>query len=213
MSDQYVENMAVLLQSLDENGNANDGIVITAAMHAAFSDNSFNLATISEQELRDILFAETGEQAVSETEAMQHVGEMIEQYTNIQVEASEQQAVSEIFKWLGNENDSITDDVIGVELELGNHLELSDLLLVNETDMIEQFLTINFKSDNEQRLVDLEELAAYMIQNVTADVDLNQYVVVSNSQIQGLLHSTDKPIIVKDDSMVAVHDDLNDFIL
>jgi hypothetical protein len=69
--------MAVLLQSLDaDNG---DNIVITEEMHEAFSDDNFDLSTISEAELADII-EQTGHDAVSEDEAMSHVEHMLVEY-------------------------------------------------------------------------------------------------------------------------------------
>ena len=81
MNDEYVENMAVLLQSLDS--DSSDNIVITEAMHEAFSDESFDLATISEADLASIIEA-NGAQAVSEEAAMEHVGKMLEAYDGVE---------------------------------------------------------------------------------------------------------------------------------
>ena len=76
--------MAVLLQSLDSNNDAYDGIVITQEMRDAFSsDNGFNLATISEEELIAIIEA-TGRVAISEDDAMTHVQEMLELHTDLE---------------------------------------------------------------------------------------------------------------------------------
>ncbi|MBT8348039.1 MAG: hypothetical protein HKP62_01155, partial [Sulfurovum sp.] len=81
MNDEYVENMAVLLQSIDS--DSGDNIVISEAMHAAFLDDSFDLATISEEELIAIIEA-NGATAVSEEDAMAHVGEMLEAYDGVE---------------------------------------------------------------------------------------------------------------------------------
>jgi hypothetical protein len=80
LSDEYVENMAVLLQSIDS--DSGDNIVITHEMHEAFSDDDFDLATISEQELIAII-EETGRKAVSEDEAMEHVQDMLEEHAGL----------------------------------------------------------------------------------------------------------------------------------
>ena len=80
LNDEYLENMAVFLQSLDNNSDAYDGIVVTQAMHDAFSDDSFDLATMSEAELVAVL-EENGITAVTEAEAMQHVKDMIIQHS------------------------------------------------------------------------------------------------------------------------------------
>ncbi|MEA1988815.1 MAG: Ig-like domain-containing protein, partial [Pseudomonadota bacterium] len=76
LNDEYVENMAVFLQSLDANSDAYDGIVITQAMHDLFSDDSFDLSLMSEAELIQVL-ADNGITAVTEADAMQHVKDMI----------------------------------------------------------------------------------------------------------------------------------------
>ncbi|CAN8142249.1 hypothetical protein THIOSC13_930001 [uncultured Thiomicrorhabdus sp.] len=55
VNDEYVENMAVLLQTIDSNANAYDGIVISPEMHEQFSDDSFDLSTISGDQLAQIL--------------------------------------------------------------------------------------------------------------------------------------------------------------
>ena len=53
MNDEYLENMAVLLQSLDR--DSGDNIIITQAMHEVLSDDDFDLATIFEDELSAII--------------------------------------------------------------------------------------------------------------------------------------------------------------
>ncbi|MCU7833422.1 MAG: type I secretion C-terminal target domain-containing protein [gamma proteobacterium symbiont of Lucinoma myriamae] len=83
VNDEYLENMAVLLQSLDVDGDAYNGIVITKSMHDAFSDESFDLATISEQDLITIIES-TGRESVSEDNAMEHVQDMLVEYTDLE---------------------------------------------------------------------------------------------------------------------------------
>ena len=82
LNDEYVENMAVFLQSLDTDGNAANGISISAATHAALSDANLNLQAASEAELK-ALIDQLGQSYVSEEEAMAHVREMLEQYAGI----------------------------------------------------------------------------------------------------------------------------------
>ncbi|MBO1926177.1 cadherin domain-containing protein, partial [Thiomicrorhabdus sp. 6S2-11] len=82
VNDEYVENMAVLLQTIDSNANAYDGIVISPEMHEQFSDDSFDLSTISGDQLAQIL-VENGLTPISEDSAMQHVQDMIVDYTDM----------------------------------------------------------------------------------------------------------------------------------
>ena len=83
VNDEYVENMAVLLQSLDS--DEGEKIVITEEMHEAFSDEDFDLATISEEDLAAII-EETGREAVSEDDAMEHVQDMLVEYGDMDEE-------------------------------------------------------------------------------------------------------------------------------
>jgi len=120
MNDEYVENMAVLLQSLDHNGDAYDGIEITAAMRDAFSQQGFDLATISSEDL-NALIEVTGRQVVSEDEAMVHVEDMLLAYTDLEA---------------GDMDDRVADSVINNVDTAGND-QLSgqggkDTLSVNE---------------------------------------------------------------------------------
>ncbi|BCN93696.1 hypothetical protein THMIRHAM_14810 [Thiomicrorhabdus immobilis] len=92
LNDEYVENMAVLLQTLDSNADAQDGIQITAEMHETFSDDSFDLSSISGQELQTILI-DNGLTPVSEEDAMAHVQDMLEELANIDSSEFEEHVV------------------------------------------------------------------------------------------------------------------------
>jgi len=81
LNDEYVENLAVLLQSLDSDDG--DNIVITEEMREAFSSEDFDLATIDEEALVSII-EDTGRVAVSEDDAMEHVQDMLEEYTDLE---------------------------------------------------------------------------------------------------------------------------------
>ena len=82
LSDEYVTNLAVLLQSVDENSIAEDGLVITESMHQAFADATFNLNELTEAQIIDLI-AEAGREAVSETEAMAHVRDELIERTDL----------------------------------------------------------------------------------------------------------------------------------
>ncbi len=81
MNDEYLENMAVVLQSLDR--DSGDNIITTQAMHEVLSDDDFGLTTIFEDELSAII-TENGAEAISESDAMEHVGDMIEVYNGVE---------------------------------------------------------------------------------------------------------------------------------
>ena len=82
MNNDYVENMAVLLQSLDNDADAYNGIVIEQSVHDALSDDNIDLATVSKTDLQSLL-VDNGYQPVAEDAAMQHVRDMIELQTGM----------------------------------------------------------------------------------------------------------------------------------
>ena len=109
LNDEYLENMAVLLQSLDS--DSGDNIVITQAMHDAFSAKDFDLATISEEELALILEG-VGVEAVSEDAAMEHVQEMLEAYTDLEADDFDARVSDDAAVVVGAIMDTAGGDVI-----------------------------------------------------------------------------------------------------
>nr|WP_246262014.1 choice-of-anchor K domain-containing protein [Thiomicrorhabdus cannonii] len=79
LNDEYVENMAVFLQSLDADGNADNGITIDPAVLAKFEGVSLDLRTASEADVKAAIEA-AGQNYVTEEEAMAHVQRMLEQH-------------------------------------------------------------------------------------------------------------------------------------
>ncbi|MFV8422167.1 cadherin-like domain-containing protein [Vibrio parahaemolyticus] len=76
LEDDYVQVMAVFLQSLDSEGNTAGGIQISSAARAAFSDITLNLSTASLADVNTLLVAQGYEPVDIET-AMDHVMEML----------------------------------------------------------------------------------------------------------------------------------------
>ena len=119
MNDEYVENMAVLLQSLDS--DSSDNIVITQEMRDAFVDSDIDLATMSEEELVEVI-EEVGRTAVSEDEAMEHVGEMLEEYEGVEegelderVADEEQEEIAEASEEDVEEEEEETEELLDDE--------------------------------------------------------------------------------------------------
>ena len=82
ITDDYVEKLAIFLQTLDNDGNAYNGIVITDEMHALFSDDNFDLEVITKEELVQLLL-DNGLTPVDEDEAIQHVKDMITEHAGV----------------------------------------------------------------------------------------------------------------------------------
>ena len=82
LSDDYLENMAVFLQSLDENHDSNDGIVITDDTRLALQNVDFDLREANEEELQHLI-EQIGGQYVNEADAMKHVKDMLIQHADM----------------------------------------------------------------------------------------------------------------------------------
>ena len=132
VNDEYVENMAVLLQSLDVDSDAYNGIVITEAMHEAFSNKDFDLSTITEEELTAII-EETGHVTVSEDAAMEHVQDMLEVYANLSEESFDIRISDDVVDGLVTNN--INMDTLPNEItttDIGLHTEVTQIAMMDD---------------------------------------------------------------------------------
>lgn|GEM_PF-2176031 len=76
LEDDYVQVMAVFLQTLDSEGNTAGGIQISDSAHQAFADESLNLSSMSLAQMNDLLVAH-GYTPVDIETAMDHVMDML----------------------------------------------------------------------------------------------------------------------------------------
>ncbi len=81
LNDEYLENMAVFLQSIDT-ADSGDNIVITQAMRDALADVTIDLTTATEEEIKSLIES-IGGNYVGEDAAMVHVQEMLQEYAGI----------------------------------------------------------------------------------------------------------------------------------
>ena len=82
LNDEYTENMATFLQSLDENSDAYDGIVITDEIREALADADIDLRTASEEDVQKLVES-VGKTYVNENDAMEHVEDMLVDHTDL----------------------------------------------------------------------------------------------------------------------------------
>ena len=83
LNDEYLENMATFLQSIDENSNAYDGIVVTDEIREALADVTLDLRTATEEEIQAVV-EQIGQVYVSEDAAMAHVEDMLVAHTDLE---------------------------------------------------------------------------------------------------------------------------------
>ena len=81
ITNDYVENLAIFLQTLDEDGDPYNGIQITEEMHELFADDAIDLAALTKEELVQLLVDKDLE-PVDEASAMQHVMDMLRQHAD-----------------------------------------------------------------------------------------------------------------------------------
>ncbi len=82
LNDEYLENMATFLQSIDENSDAYDGIVITDDIREALADVDIDLRTASADEVKYVV-EQVGKNYVEEDAAMEHVEDMLVDNTGL----------------------------------------------------------------------------------------------------------------------------------
>jgi hypothetical protein len=82
LSDDYLENMAIFLQSLDANYNPGDGITITQQMRTNLADIELDLRQASSIEVKQVI-EQVGGVYVERVEAMEHVKDMLIEYSDM----------------------------------------------------------------------------------------------------------------------------------
>ena len=208
LNDDYVENMAVFLQSLDNDADAYNGIVISQQMHEVFSGVDFDLATMSEAGLQQAL-TDAGMTPVSETDAMQHVRDMLTEHAGI---TEFEEHVSDAPTLLASGGDDVfafaLDDsgeagenttIMGFADDGRDTLDLRDLLLGEEADEADLTSYLNVSSDGTDTVIQVSVNGefggsaadvSHIDQSITlAGVDLVSGHDDLNSVIQNMLDS------------------------
>ncbi len=131
LNDEYLENMATFLQSLDENGNAYDGIAITDEIRESLADVDIDLRTASEEDVKQLV-NKTGKTYVSEDKAMEHVEDMLVEHTDLDHDDFEEHVDDNVMittqrQRQGNDRNQATivastvDDISAVESSSSGH--------------------------------------------------------------------------------------------
>jgi len=104
INDTYVRNMAVLLQTLDSDGNANNGIEISNSL-----SEDIDIKSIDTKDLIDILKSE-GYSVVDPQEALEHVRDTLIDYTDL--DSQDFENIENLKEPLIVENDTINLSVL-----------------------------------------------------------------------------------------------------
>ena len=167
LTDNYVENMAVFLQSIDNDDDAYNGIVISEGIHDALSDDSFDLATASKTDLNDVL-EDNGYTAVDEDAAMVHVADMIREHAGLTEFDARPDAIlategDDVFAFaLSEGGDAPADTTITGFSESGNDaLDLRDLLAGEESDDADLSSYLNVTSDGVDTVIEVSTSGAF----------------------------------------------------
>jgi hypothetical protein len=189
LTDNYVENMAVFLQSIDNDDNAYNGIVISEGIHDAFSDDSFDLATISKTGLNDVL-EDNGYTAVDEDAAMVHVADMIREHAGLTEFEARPDAIlategDDVFAFaLSDTGEAPADVVISGFGESGaDSLDVSDLL-VGEDDGADLSAYLNVSFDGANTVIEVSSTGAFA-EGLTNAAGVDQVITLEGVDLVG----------------------------
>ncbi|SFV65054.1 hypothetical protein MNB_SV-9-1733 [hydrothermal vent metagenome] len=172
MNDEYVENMAVLLQSIDNSDG--DNIVITQEMRDSFVDNDIDLVNISEEELAGVI-EDVGKTAISEDDAMEHVGDMLEEYDGVEDGTLDDRVADDVTDdTLVVDEDIVSDDTLAKEDEIVND---DEDVIIDDT-LLEEDVVDNEDEDD----IDITEEEIRDEDNLT--VDENEDDIVENIDLE-----------------------------
>ena len=169
LNNEYVENMAVFLQSIDDNNDAYDNIVITQEMRDKLADQNLDLRVASELEVAQII-DNVGGTYVDEDAAMQHVKDILMQDTGM---------IEEDFDTRVSDNTDITvesllvDDANNVDDLISNLLETTET-----TDGEEVISEPEEKNTNEVFDEQLEQDIAAINMSEVAQPELQQPEII-----------------------------------
>ncbi len=175
LEDPYVENMAILLQSLDSDSYADNGIVITEQMHEAFNGIELDLSDMDRDELLGLLDS-VGVDAVTESSAMDHVERMLDSYDVLEDEEPEADAVLA----------AVADDSIDLEAIVQEESEAGDVSTENIYDSVQIALEDVLQVEDESVAISesegSEDMDAAISEENTVSGDIDPTVVLKIDQ-------------------------------
>ena len=156
LNNEYVENMAVFLQSIDDNNDAYDNIVITEEMRNKLADQQLDLRMASELEVAQVI-ANVGGTYVDEDAAMQHVKDILMQDTGMAEEdfntrISDDVDLSGLLMGDDDDVDALLDSITAEQRELDDTVQSDD----SDEDLNEDSLDNDMEQDLAQ--MNLSEL-------------------------------------------------------
>lgn len=200
LNDEYLENLATFLQSLDVNADAYDGIVITEEIRTALENVSIDLRTASEEEVK-ALVESVGKEYVSEKDAMQHVKDMLVEYTDLTEEEFEEHISDDLTlavlgnKPLSNIEYVTTSGIKGMTNDKGEFVfnEEDDITFIKDGEVL---ATVETSVIGEDSLITVEEL--------------NEFNIASNTELLGQDIDLEVLVLVGDNSDNEISSNIND---
>ena len=211
LNDEYLENMAVFLQSIDT-ADSGDNIVITQAMRDALADVTIDLTMATEEEVKSLIES-IGGNYVGEDEAMVHVQEMLQEYAGIgESEFDERISDDTLSATLGNEPQSgieftTSSGVSGITDDNGN-------FFYNEGDEItftkdgEVLSTIDSNAIGDDSLITFNELESLNqteidFENLELDFDsLSEITDSDDTTVYEKNESSENEEIIMEDMLI-----------
>ena len=169
-SSEYVENMAVFLQSIDSSKDK-DEIKIGEDTHNNFREESIDLENIEDDKLTQII-EDSGEDLISKDEAMEHVEDMLKLYDGIDQMNDKEIEDNDInFDYIEEDdegkNNNSSDEIIDYIID--EDITLEDIIDIEDEDDI--FIEDSYDGENTQEDSSFNH-TEYSFDDTTVTVDV-----------------------------------------
>ena len=186
LNDEYLENMAVFLQSIDT-ATSGDNIVITQEVRDSLANVNIDLRTASEDELQEVIQS-IGGNYVDESSAMSHVQEMLEEYTDMESKDFDAHIDDISIASLGKESLSgieyeTSSGLKGITSENGSfEYHNNDIITFSKDgEVLSTIDSQNIREDNLLTLNDISEFNQNEIDIDNYELDFDNLESISNS--------------------------------
>eukprot|EP01022_Parablepharisma_sp_SALTPOND_P017389 TRINITY_DN27670_c0_g1_i1.p1 TRINITY_DN27670_c0_g1~~TRINITY_DN27670_c0_g1_i1.p1 ORF type:complete len:2846 (-),score=222.69 TRINITY_DN27670_c0_g1_i1:6612-14009(-) len=198
LTDEYVTNMAVFLQSLDSQGTTEDGLQIDDSAHEAFADNTLDLSSVSLQDVELELSME-GVVAIDEQEAMEHVKDMLEIYGGLEesdfIDSQSGTDKSEDTETDTSAKEDTVEDTTETEESFESSIDEDGTIDFSSLDSVE---STNDESIESEQSISIEELG--LSQDETSSIDDTSIDTIEPSPESATVVTTSSEEVAQDES-------------
>jgi hypothetical protein len=196
LSDEYVQKMAVFLQSLDTIGTTADGIQIDSSAHTALAGVDLDLSTASMEDVV-ITLQEAGYEPLDTDAAMEHVKDMLVTHSDLNEEDFDP------VEFAGQESAIEAEELLGENIE--HEDEITPESLLNEDGPNYDELTIQSETSSEES----EEITLEDVIDLPENdeiIDIDQLADLPDEPESSPLESTPSEPVAQNDTYISGED-------